>query len=72
MDVKAKIEELTSKITSDKDLMEKFKKDPAAAVSELVGADLPEGAVDKVVDAVKAKMGSDKLGDIAGKLKKLF
>ena len=72
MDIKEKIEEIVNKITGDKALMDKFQKDPAAAVSELVGADLPEGAVDKVVDAVKAKLGAEQLGGIAGKLKNLL
>ena len=72
MDVKAKIDEIVKKITSDKSLMEQFKNDPTKAVSSLVGKDLPEGSVEKVVDAVKAKLTADKLGDVAGKLKNLF
>lgn len=72
MDVKAKIDEIVKKITSDKSLMEQFKKDPTKAVSSLVGKDLPDGTVEKVVDAVKAKLTADKLGDVAGKLKNLF
>ena len=72
MDIKEKVEEIVKKISGDKDLLEKFKKDPVGAVKGLVGTELPDGALDKVVDAVKAKLGADKLGDIAGKLKKLF
>ena len=72
MDIKEKIEEVANKITGDKDLLEKFKKDPVKAVSGLIGTELPEDAVNKVVTAVQAKLGADKLGDIAGKLKKLF
>ena len=72
MDVKAKIDEIVKKITSDKSLMEQFRKDPTKAVSSLVGKDLPDGTVEKVVDAVKAKLTADKLGDVAGKLKNLF
>ena len=72
MEIKEKVEEIVKKITGDKDLMAQFKEDPEKAVGSLVGVELPEGALDKVVDAVKAKLGADKLGDIAGKLKNLF
>ena len=72
MDIKEKVEEIVKKLTSDKDLMTKFQKDPTKAVSSLIGTDLPDGALDKVVDAVKVKLGADKLGGVADKLKKLF
>lgn len=72
MEIKEKVEEIVKKLTEDKDLMEKFKDDPSKAVSSVIGVDLPEGALDKVVDAVKVKLGADKLSGIAGKLKGLF
>lgn len=72
MDIKEKIEEVTKKITSDKTLLEKFKKDPIKAVESVIGVDLPDDVVKKVVDGVKAKISVDKLGGIADKLKKLF
>lgn len=76
MDIKAKIEELVEKIKSDKALQAKFKEDPVSAVEELLGADLPNDQIEKIVDGVKAKISvddiSDKLGDIGGKLGGLF
>ena len=72
MDIKEKVEEIVKKLTGDKELMEKFKSDPTKAVSSLIGTDLPDGVLDKVVDAVKVKLGAEKLGGVADKLKKLF
>ena len=72
MDIKAKITELVDKIKGDKDLLEKFKKDPKAAVKGLIGIDVPDDALEKIVDGVKAKISVDKAGDILGKIKKLF
>lgn len=76
MDFKAKIEELVEKIKSDKALQAKFKADPVSAVEELLGVDLPNDQIEKIVDGVKAKISvediSDKLGDISGKLGGLF
>lgn len=72
MDIKEKIQEMVEKVTSDKDLMEQFKKDPVKAVEKVLGVDLPDDVVEKIVDGVKAKITVDKLDDVAGALKKLF
>ena len=42
MDIKAKIEELTKKITSDKSIMENFKTNPIKTVEGLIGVDHTE------------------------------
>ncbi len=69
MDIKAKIEELVEKIKSDKNLLSKFKADPVKTVEGLIGIDLPDEQIEKVVDGIKAKISFD---DIAGKLGGLF
>ena len=68
MDIKAKIEELTKKITSDKTIMAKFQADPIKTVEGLIGIDLPDDQVAKVVDGIKAKINLDKLGGTLGGL----
>ena len=72
MEIKEKIEELVEKIKSDKDVMAKFQKDPVATVEKLIGIDLPNDQIEKLADAVKAKMDMDKLGDALGGLGSLF
>ncbi len=76
MDIKAKIEEVVNKLKSDGAMAEEFKKDPVKTVEKVIGVDLPDDVLKKVVDGVKAKVSLDKLGDAAGdikdKLKKLF
>ena len=72
MDIKAEITKIVDKIKDDKDLMEKFKKDPVKAVEGLIGVDLPDDIIEKVVEGVKAKITLDKAGDLLGGLKKLF
>ena len=67
MDIKAKITELTDKIKNDKSLSEKFQKDPIATVEGLLGIDLPDDQVSKIVDGIKAKISLDKLGSLFGK-----
>ena len=68
MDIKAKIEELVNKIKSDKNLLAKFQKDPISTVEGLLGIDLPNDQVQKIVDGIKAKIDLDKLGGMLGGL----
>lgn len=71
-DVKKLIGELVEKITSDKELMDLFKKDPVKAVEKVLGVDLPDDVVEKIIDGVKAKLTLDNLSGAASLLKKLF
>ena len=72
MDIKAEINKIVDRIKSDDELLEKFKKDPIKAVESILGVDLPDDIIEKVVEGVKAKISLDKAGDILGGLKKLF
>ena len=72
MDIKAEITKIVDKIKNDDDLLAKFKKDPVKAVEGLLGVDLPDDIIEKVVEGVKAKISLDKAGDLLNGLKKLF
>jgi len=72
MDIKAKINELVEKIKSDPKMLAEFKDNPITVVEKLLGVDLPDDTVEKIVDGVKAKVTLDKLGDGLNALKKLF
>ena len=72
MDVKAQIATAVEKISKDQALQEQFKKDPIKAVEQVLGVDLPDDVLDKVVDGIKAKLTLDKAAGVAGSLKKLF
>ena len=69
IDIKGKIEEIVDKVKGDKDIGEKFQKDPTKTVEGLIGVDLPEDQINAVVEGVKAKV---KLDGIASKLGGLF
>ncbi len=72
MDIKEKIEEIVKKIKSNKDIAERFKKEPIKVVEELVGIDIPDDIVEKIVDGVKAKISVDDVKEKLGGLGKLF
>lgn len=70
--LKDKIDEIVDKIKTDKDIAAKFQKDPISVVEQLLGVDLPNEQLQQVVDAIKAKMDLDKIGDLLGGLGGLF
>ena len=72
MDIKAKVEEIVKKLTSDKKLMEKFEKNPVSVLEDLLGVDLPDDQVNQLIDGIKAKIKLDKVGDALGSLSGLF
>ena len=72
MDIKEKIESVIEKIKKDPSIKEQFEKDPVKAIEKVLGVDLPDDMVEKVVDGIKAKLTVDSISDVADKLKKLF
>ncbi len=72
MDIKAKAEEIVAKIKSDKDIKAKFEKDPVKTVEGIIGVDLPDDIINKVIDLVKAKLTADTVSGVASKLGGLF
>ena len=72
IDIKEKIEELVEKIQKNPALLKKFNTEPVKVEEELVGIDLPDELIEKVVDGVKAKITMDKVGDALGMLGGLF
>lgn len=72
MDIKAKIEEIVKKLTSDNNLMAKFEKNPVSVIEDLIGVDLPDDQVNQLVDGIKAKIKLDKVGNALGGLSGLF
>ena len=71
-DIKAKINEIVEKIQKNPALLKKFQSDPVKVVEELVGIDLPDELIEKVVEGVKAKITMDKVGDALGAIGGLF
>lgn len=72
MDIKEKINEAVEKITKNKSLQEQFQKEPIKAIEGILGVDLPDDVIMKIVDGVKAKISVDKVSGALDSLKKLF
>lgn len=71
-EIKAKIEEIVAKLQKDSGLLDKFKKDPVKTVEGLIGVDLPDDVIKKIVDGVKAKIDLKQVGSFLSKIKGLF
>lgn len=63
MDIKAKIEEIVEKVKNDKNFAADFKANPVKAIEKVIGVDLPDDQINKVVDGVKAKISVDDVKD---------
>lgn len=72
MDIKEKIESIVKKIKKDPDIKKDFEKEPVKTVEKLLGVNLPDDVIEKIIDGVKAKMTADSISDVADKIKKLF
>lgn len=71
-EIQEKIDELVEKVKSDKNIAGKFQRDPIATVEELLGIDLPNDQIEKVVDMIKAKINVEKISGALGGIGKLF
>ncbi|MDE6873293.1 MAG: hypothetical protein K2P87_02395 [Lachnospiraceae bacterium] len=72
MDIKAQIEKVVESVTKDQTLLNQFQKEPVKAVEKVLGIDLPDDIVNKVIDGVKTKISLDKVSDTFDAIKKLF
>ena len=72
MDIKEKIEQTVKKLKDNPALLKKFDKEPVKVIEELIGVDLPDDLVEKLIDGIKAKITAEKVGDALEGLGKLF
>lgn len=68
MDIKKMITDAVDKIKNDQDLAKKFQDDPISTVEGLLGVDVPNDQVEKIVEGIQAKLNLDKLGGALGGL----
>lgn len=63
MNLKNVVKNLIEEIKKDGKLGEQFEKNPVAVIESVVGKDLPDDVVNKIVDAVKSNVNMDKATD---------
>ena len=78
MDIKEKIEEIVKNVKNSKDLKAKFETNPVKVVEEILGIDLPDELIEKIIEGAKEKLSGtaenaeDITTGLLGKIKALF
>ncbi len=72
MDIKEQISKIAEEISKNPDIKEQFEKEPVKVIEKVIGVDLPDDLVMKVIDGVKAKLTIDDVSKVAGVLKGVF
>ena len=70
-DLKKYVDKVVSKVKKDKNFAKKFKTEPIKAVEEVIGIDLPDEVIEKIITVAKTKIKLDK-SDVADALKGLL
>ena len=72
MDILEQVNKVIDALKDNAELKNSFRKDPVKTVEKLLGVDLPDDVMNKIVEGVKGKLAGDNVMDAVGKLKKLF
>ena len=67
-----KVNEVVDKLKADDKLQKEFMKEPVKTLEKILNVDLPDDVIEKIVDAVKAKLTVDDVAQLFGAAKKLF
>ena len=72
MDIKGYISKIVEEVSKNPNIKEQFEKEPVKVVENVIGIDLPDDVVMKIVDGVKAKLTVDGVSKVADTLKGIF
>jgi len=67
-----KVNEVVDKLKADDNLQKEFMKEPVKTLEKILNVDLPDEVIEKIVDAVKAKLTVDDVAQLFGAAKKIF
>lgn len=72
MDLKEYINRIVEEVSKNPNIKEQFEKEPVKVIENVIGIDLPDDVVMKIMDGVKAKLTIDSVSDVANALKGMF
>ncbi len=72
MDIKEQITKIVEEISKNPNIKEQFEKEPVKVIEKVIGIDLPDDVVMKIIDGVKAKLTIDGVSKTADALKSIF
>ncbi len=72
MDIKGQIDKIVEEVSKNPNIKEQFEKEPVKVIEKIIGIDLPDDIVMKIVDGVKAKLTIDGVSKATDALKGMF
>lgn len=72
VDIKGQINKLIEEISKNPNIKEQFEKEPVKAIENVIGIDLPDDVVMKIIDGVKAGLTMDGVSKAADTLMGMF
>ena len=72
MDLQEQIKKPLNRIGEDDSLRSLFQKDPVAAAEKVLGIDLPDDMMEKIIDGVKANLSLDQAAGLFSAAKKFL
>lgn len=72
MDIKGQINKIVEEVSKNPNMKEQFEKEPVKVIENVIGIDLPDDVVMKIIDGVKAKLTMDNVSKAADALKGIF
>lgn len=72
MDIKEQISKVIEEISQNPNIKEQFDKEPVKVIEKIIGVDLPDDIVMKIIDGVKAKLTMDGASKVVDTLKGIF
>ncbi len=72
MDMKEQISKIVEEVSKNPDIKEQFEKEPVKVIEKIIGVDLPDDIVMKIIDGVKAKLTINDVSKVADALKGIF
>lgn len=72
MDVIAQVTKIVEEVSNNPDMKEQFEKEPVKVIEKVIGVDLPDDVIMKIIDGVKAKLTMDNVSKAADALKGIF
>ena len=72
MDIKEQINKVVEEISKNPNIKEQFEKEPVKLIEKMIGVDLPDEIVMKIIDGVKAKLRLDGAAKVTDALKGIF
>ena len=72
MDMNEYVKKIVEEVSNNPNIKEQFEKEPVKVIEKVIGIDLPDDVVLKIIDGVKAKLSIDSVADVANALKGIF